>query len=221
LPPAAPQHARPPRLDRGQSRAALAALGALAALAGALSGCTTGSAGSGDTVSPPPISPAPSLTAITPSATPPAPDTGAPASTAGAPETSAPATGSPSTSAPHSTTAASSTAASGRKSSSPPRKQVTLVVTYSGWNAGARTAEVDAFAPRVLATHATCTLTMSLAGVSRTASRRASVGPSSTQCGALTIAGSKLSPGSWRAIVHFSSSDVVGDSNPVTIKVPR
>jgi hypothetical protein len=62
---------------------------------------------------------------------------------------------------------------------------------------------------------------MSLNGVSRTTSRQASTGPSSTQCGALTIPGSQLSAGSWRAVVHFTSSKAVGSSKPVTITVTK
>lgn len=103
--------------------------------------------------------------------------------------------------------------------STPTKSGVDLIVTYSGWNAGPKTAEVDAFAPDVLVSNAKCTLTLTRGGVTRTASRSASPSASSTQCGALTIAGSQLVSGDWTAVVRFESPRAAGSTDPVTIRV--
>jgi len=66
-----------------------------------------------------------------------------------------------------------------------------------------------------------CTLTMRRGALTRTASHKATITPSSTSCGVLTIPGSKLSPGAWTAVVTFTSPTATGSSDPVTITVTR
>lgn len=193
----------PPVLMR-RARRLGAGLVAGAVLAGGLAACTTGSGGGGSTTPPP----APTGTATTSAAPTPTGSAPVPPTNTGGPASSAPATG-----------AATSTPAGSNAPSSAAAKQVDLVVTYSGWDAGPKQAEVDAFAPGVLAADATCTLVMTANGVTRTATRKAQLGPSSTQCGALTIPGSRLAAGAWQAVVRFSSATAVGESHPVTITV--
>src|SRR6185437_7154319 len=134
--------------------------------------------------------------------------TGSPPSTSGS--------DTPTTTAPASSGASRPTSSA---ATSPAKSKVDLIVTYSGWTASTKTAEVDAFAPDVLVSNAKCTLTLTRAGVTRTASRPASASASTTQCGALTVPGSQLVAGDWTAVVRFDSPSAAGSSTPVTIRV--
>ena len=177
---------------------AVTVVAALLAAAG-VAACTTGSGGSGATSHAATSTPATPPT--TPASTPDASTTLPGTQSAPGPSLSAPV---PSDTTPTKTRA--------------PR-QVSLVVTYSGWDAKTQQAEVDAFTPDVLAADATCTLTLTKSAITRTASKHASTGPSSTQCGALIIPGSQLSAGTWTAVVTFTSAKAVGHSQPVHITV--
>jgi ABC-type molybdate transport system substrate-binding protein len=97
---------------------------------------------------------------------------------------------------------------------------VTLVVTYSGWNTVANDAEVAAYVQSLQPAGGNCTLTMTLAGTTRTASKAASTDVSTTQCGTVAIPAGQLSTGTWTATVSYKSATASGVSAPVTIQVP-
>lgn len=200
---------RPDRPNRATRRLAGGAAGAAAVAAAVtlISACTTGTPGtraSTGGTTPLPSSPAPTTL---PTATLPT-DTGAP--------TGLPTDGTPSTSALPSSTAPSTPA-----SSTPPKSTVTVFVTFHDWIAADRVAEVDSLVPNKVIANAVCTLRMTRGTLSRTATRKATVAPSSTSCGALTIPGSKLSPGDWTAVVTVTAPTATGSSDPVIITVTR
>jgi hypothetical protein len=94
-----------------------------------------------------------------------------------------------------------------------------VVVNWFDWNAKTKQAEANAFATNVVTTEATCTLTLTRNGVTRTATRTAHRSAADTQCGTMTIPGSRLSPGDWTAQVTFTAPTAVGTSDPFTVTV--
>jgi hypothetical protein len=80
---------------------------------------------------------------------------------------------------------------------------------------------MSAITPDLLVEGATCTMTMTRNGVTRTTTRSAATSASTTQCGTMRIPGSQLSNGRWQASVEFDSAKGVGISDPVTIAVAK
>jgi hypothetical protein len=153
----------------------------------------------------------------------------APASSPASLPTSSAATGLPTTSAAPTTvpgtTAATSpsstpTTPAAPDTSSPAGRTVTVQITFAGWDAPSHSAQVNAFVPSLVVRDGTCTLTLSSGAVQRTTTVVAHSTPQATNCGLMSIPGAQLSPGSWRAVVSFRSSEAVGASKPTTIQVP-
>jgi hypothetical protein len=65
-----------------------------------------------------------------------------------------------------------------------------------------------------------CHLVLTRAGSTVTADQAAQPGPSSTDCGVMSVAGSRLSPGTWTAQLTYESSTSVGVAAPQQIEVP-
>jgi hypothetical protein len=201
---------RPNRVSRRRTGGAVALAAACAAVTLA-SACTTGTSdpasSSSDTSSAPDSSSTPTLpTATLPTTVP--TDTGLP--------TALPTGATTSTSA-----APSTTTSTPPPSTSRPPATVGIHLSFYDWSAAQQVAEVGANVEGKVIRNGSCTLTMRRGSVTRTASHKAVIAPSSTSCGVLTIPGSKLTPGAWTAVVTFTSPTATGSSDPVTITVTR
>lgn len=96
---------------------------------------------------------------------------------------------------------------------------VPVVVTYSGWNAGARQVMAGGYVSGVIEAGGTCTLTLTKAGVQVKAQKPGRPDAATTACGGLTVPGSSLSSGTWKAVLSYASTTSSGSSAPVDIAV--
>ena len=100
-----------------------------------------------------------------------------------------------------------------------PSTTVSVVVTYSGWNASLKQAMAGGYVNGVIESGGTCTLTLSKAGVQVTAQGQARPDAATTACGGLTVPGAKLGAGTWQAVLSYTSATSTGSSTPVEIAV--
>lgn len=101
-----------------------------------------------------------------------------------------------------------------------PKDVVNVIVTISDWNGTNQVAEVAGYA-NVIEADGTCTLTMTRDKTTVTTVRSASSDASTTSCGMLSIAGSRLTAGSWNAVLSYESATSHGASTPISIEVNR
>jgi hypothetical protein len=96
---------------------------------------------------------------------------------------------------------------------------VPVVMTYSGWNASARQVMVGGYVSGVIESGGTCTLTLSRAGARVTAHGPARPDAATTACGGLTVPGTSLTSGTWKAVLSYASKASAGTSSAVDIDV--
>lgn len=96
---------------------------------------------------------------------------------------------------------------------------VPVVVTHSGWNASLKKVMVGGYVSGVIESGGTCTLTLTRAGVHVTTSGPARPDAATTACGGLTVPGSSLTPGTWKAVLSYASKASTGTSSAVDIDV--
>src|SRR3954462_3769067 len=111
-----------------------------------------------------------------------------------------------------STSAASSAASSPSASATATARVGTaaVITTYSGWVASPAGVEVGAYVAGVAESGGTCTLTLTSGAGSATAEVPAEPDAASTSCPTLTVPGSKLSSGTWSAVVTYESPSISG-----------
>lgn len=97
------------------------------------------------------------------------------------------------------------------------RAVVELVVSYAGWQASA--VEVAGFVP-VVESDGVCRLVLTSAGGEVAVEQAATPDASTTSCGWLSVPGTDLSPGTWSAVLSYSSGASVASSAPVPVEVP-
>jgi hypothetical protein len=100
------------------------------------------------------------------------------------------------------------------------RTSVDVVVTYSGWDDALAGVEVGAYAAGTAESGGTCTLTLTKGSDTASAEAPAEPDATSTSCPGLVVPGSKLSSGSWTAVVSYESRGTHGQSDPVKVVVP-
>jgi hypothetical protein len=98
--------------------------------------------------------------------------------------------------------------------------QVSVELTSWGWNAAQRSAQARGYASGVVEGGGTCTLTLTRDGRSVTADTEATPDASTTACGSVAVAGDRLAPGTWQAVMSYDSPTSAGSSAPVQIVVP-
>lgn len=103
--------------------------------------------------------------------------------------------------------------------SSPVLPQTNLVITRYGWDAASRTASAVAILPGKVINNGTCTLSLTLAATTLTASKPSTSDASSTDCGLLKINSAALTPGSWSGSVSFSGGGTTATSTSFAIEV--
>jgi hypothetical protein len=97
--------------------------------------------------------------------------------------------------------------------------KVPVFVTYSGWDADQRVAVVAGFVPGVVQSNGTCTLTLTEGSRSVVVRSPAHPDASTTECGEMSVPGTKLAPGTWRAVLSYRSPSSSGAAAPVDIEV--
>jgi hypothetical protein len=97
--------------------------------------------------------------------------------------------------------------------------QVEVVTTFAGWNQLTSAVEVGAYVTAV-ETPGTCTLRLTGPGGTVERNQPATADASTLACGALTVPGTELAPGTWSASVIYSSATSEGTSAPVEVVVP-
>jgi hypothetical protein len=97
--------------------------------------------------------------------------------------------------------------------------RVDVVLTYVGFDASAGTVQANGFAAGVLENGGTCTLTLSRSGEEVTATSTASADASTTTCGLLE-SDPGVGPGTWNAVLTYSSGHAHGTSQSAQVVVP-
>ncbi len=97
--------------------------------------------------------------------------------------------------------------------------KVAVQVTFFGWDPTARRAQVGGYAANVVEAGGTCTLTLTKGSATATGTSQARADASTTTCGAVTVPGDRLSPGTWQAVLSYSSPHHAGVAAPVSIEV--
>ena len=98
--------------------------------------------------------------------------------------------------------------------------QADVSITYAGWEAAGSTVEVDGYVGGLVEDGGSCTLTLTRGQATATVSADASADATTTDCGPLTVPGSRLSSGTWKAQVAYRSSWTSGTSGTVEVTVP-
>lgn len=98
------------------------------------------------------------------------------------------------------------------------KRTVDIGISYAKMNTSNQL-EVRAFVNEVIEGSGICTLALTKGSETITVSTPGFVDVSSTICEPLYIDRSKLSPGTWQAVVNYSSPDASGTSNQVVVNV--
>jgi hypothetical protein len=94
-----------------------------------------------------------------------------------------------------------------------------MLLTSAGWVAQDSAVEASGFVA-VVESGATCTLTLTAGGTSRTAAGPAEPSASTTECPVLSLSRDQLTPGPWSAVLSYTSASTSAASAPTTIEVP-
>lgn len=97
--------------------------------------------------------------------------------------------------------------------------EVSVVVTAVGWDPSARAAIVRGYAGSVIEDGATCRLTLTKDGVQVSAERAATPDASNTSCGRLSVSDDRLTPGTWTAVLSYTSAEHFGTADRVDVEV--
>ena len=101
-----------------------------------------------------------------------------------------------------------------------PGHEAVVFVTYLEWDDAAAAVDEGSFVQGVVESTGTCTLTLTKGDQEVSASAPGEPDATTTYCGGLTVAGSRLSPGTWRAVVSYRSSHAHGASAATEVVVP-
>jgi hypothetical protein len=97
--------------------------------------------------------------------------------------------------------------------------EVEVVTTYAGWNDLSGAVEVGAYAA-VVESGGVCTLTLTQGAGTVSVDGVATPDVSTTACGELVVGGDRLGPGTWDAVVRYTSPTSTGATAPLTVEVP-
>jgi hypothetical protein len=102
-----------------------------------------------------------------------------------------------------------------------PAATADVVLSYSGWDDATSAVEVNAFVVGLVQDGGTCTLELTGSGDPVSVQAPAQADASTTTCGLLTTAGTVVDPGTWKAVVSYSSPMATGVSTATSVEVPR
>jgi hypothetical protein len=104
--------------------------------------------------------------------------------------------------------------------SKPAGTPLSLVVTYAGWQDNSQSVEAAGYVGGIAESHGTCTLTLTQAGRSATATRSGLANGSSTGCPVLRVPRAQLNSGTWTAVLTYQSPTSTAESDKVEVRVP-
>jgi hypothetical protein len=99
------------------------------------------------------------------------------------------------------------------------KKQVAPYVTSWGYSKVSGNAEISGYVPGVIESGGICTLTLKKGPSEVKETKSASPDAQNTSCGLISISRSQLSPGTWSAVLSYSSATAQGSSSSVTMEV--
>lgn len=94
-----------------------------------------------------------------------------------------------------------------------------VALSYLAWNPDSGAVEASGYA-EVYEDMGVCALVLTKDGSTASAERAALPDVSTTACGGLAIDGSRLSSGTWDAVLHYESPTSAGSSAPREVVVP-
>ena len=95
-----------------------------------------------------------------------------------------------------------------------------IFLTYADYDDSAREVEVNGYVDGVVEDDGTCTLTLTKGASSVTATGPGTGNVTNTSCGQLTVPRSRLSSGTWTAVVTYASAKSRGSSDREQVVVP-
>jgi len=95
-----------------------------------------------------------------------------------------------------------------------------VLLSFSGYDDTTGSVEVDGYLPGVAEDSGTCTLTLTRDAVTVTAAVPGTENINDTDCGGAAVPRAQLSPGTWTAVLSYSSSSTRASSEPAEVVVP-
>lgn len=100
------------------------------------------------------------------------------------------------------------------------KQEVTPIISSWGQPAGPGTDfKINGYVPTIVETGGTCTLTLTNDATSVSATKSALQNAQDTSCGQLSIEPSRVSTGTWTAVLSYESAEYIGSSEPTEIEV--
>jgi hypothetical protein len=97
--------------------------------------------------------------------------------------------------------------------------EVPVTITWFGYDPASEQVQLAGFVGGVVEDGGVCTLTLTRGGTAVRGDKDAVADASTTSCGELDVAGSKLSPGTWQAVLSYTSAGHTGTSETVDVEV--
>ncbi|SNS01402.1 hypothetical protein SAMN06893096_101358 [Geodermatophilus pulveris] len=110
------------------------------------------------------------------------------------------------------------TAPDGEQAAGPAAAAVAL--TYAGYDAAVGAVVAGGYAADVVEVDATCTLALSRDGVELRGEALGTPSAATTDCGEVRVGGDALTPGTWQAVLVYTSATSAGESAAVEVEVP-
>jgi hypothetical protein len=98
---------------------------------------------------------------------------------------------------------------------------VRVVTTFHDWNTITHEVMVGGYVQGVIEDGGTCTLTLTSGSSTATGESRAHADATTTTCGAVTVPASRVSAGTWNAVLSYRSPKHSGTAPAVTVQVPQ
>jgi hypothetical protein len=98
--------------------------------------------------------------------------------------------------------------------------QVAVSLTYTGYDASAAAVVAGGYAAGVVEEDATCTLVLRRDGVELRGESLGTPNVTTTDCGEVRVGGDALTPGTWEAVLSYTSDTSVGESAADEVVVP-
>lgn len=105
-------------------------------------------------------------------------------------------------------------------SASRPGSSATVVVTYADWSSSTASVEVGAYVAGTVEQDGTCSLQLTGPAAAPSVEVAAEPDAGSTSCPDMVVPGAGLAPGTYSAVVTYSSPTTSGTSAPTSIEVP-
>jgi hypothetical protein len=103
----------------------------------------------------------------------------------------------------------------------PAPRTTDVVLSFVGFDKATAAVEAGGYLSPVVESGGTCTLSLTQGSRTVTAVSPAQADASTTSCGNLSVPRAHLAPGTWTAVLHYSSRTTTGKSAPMPVAVPQ